>query len=67
MKMQLVAGRDWNKDMPTDASGGFIINEEAVKKFGWSDPAQCDWKNNSVGTAQCCIEKRKSYRSCKKF
>jgi putative ABC transport system permease protein len=40
MKMQVVAGRDFNKDMPTDKTEGFILNEEAVQKFGWSNAAQ---------------------------
>lgn len=35
MKMKIVAGRDFNKDMPTDKLQGFVVNEEAVKKFGW--------------------------------
>jgi putative ABC transport system permease protein len=39
MKMQLVAGRDFKQKMATDKSEGFIINEVAVKKFGWGDPA----------------------------
>jgi putative ABC transport system permease protein len=39
MKMQLVAGRDFSKDMPTDKTTGFILNEEAVKKFGWNSSA----------------------------
>lgn len=38
MKMEIMAGRDFSKDMPTDKSQGFIINEEAVKKFGWRSP-----------------------------
>ena len=29
MKMQMIAGRNFNKDMPTDKTQGFIINEEA--------------------------------------
>jgi putative ABC transport system permease protein len=40
MKMHLIAGRDFNRDMPTDKMAGFILNEQAVKKFGWKDPAQ---------------------------
>jgi putative ABC transport system permease protein len=40
MKMQIVAGRGLNNDMASDKTGGFIINEEAVKKFGWKDAAQ---------------------------
>lgn len=39
MKMKMVAGRDFNKDMPTDKLQGFVINEEAVKKFGWKNAA----------------------------
>jgi putative ABC transport system permease protein len=36
MKMQMAAGRDFSKEMPTDKTSGFILNEEAVKKFGWN-------------------------------
>ncbi len=39
MKMQMVAGRDFSKEMPTDKTTGFILNEEAVKKFGWNPSA----------------------------
>ncbi|MGZ3881649.1 MAG: FtsX-like permease family protein, partial [Flavisolibacter sp.] len=35
MGMQIVEGRDFNKDMPTDSSA-IIINETAVKLFGFS-------------------------------
>ena len=35
MKMKILAGRDFNPGMPTDKTEGFIINEEAVKKFGY--------------------------------
>jgi len=40
MKMKLLAGRDFSKDQPTDKLEGFVINEEAVKKLGWHDPAR---------------------------
>ena len=40
MKMQVVAGRDWNKEMPTDRTAGFVINEEAVRAFGWKEPRE---------------------------
>ena len=40
MQMQVIAGRSFSKDMPTDKTGGFIINEEAVKKMGWKNPAE---------------------------
>ena len=40
MKMKLLAGRSFAADQPTDKTEGFIINEEAVTKMGWKDPAQ---------------------------
>jgi len=40
MKMQVMAGRDFSKDMTTDKTAGFILNEEAVKRLGWNSPAQ---------------------------
>ena len=40
MKMQIIAGRNFNKDMPTDKTQGFIINEEAVKKLGWENSSE---------------------------
>jgi len=39
MKMKLIAGRNFAAVHPTDKTEGFILNEEAVKKFGWKDPA----------------------------
>jgi putative ABC transport system permease protein len=36
--LQLVAGRDFSKDLPTDVDEGFIINETAVKEFGFGTP-----------------------------
>ena len=39
MKMKVLAGRNFAPDHPTDKTEGFIINEEAVKKMGWKDPA----------------------------
>lgn len=36
--LQLVTGRDFSKDMPTDAEEGFIINETAVTEFGFESP-----------------------------
>lgn len=37
MKLTLVAGRDFSKDFPTD-SVGYIINEAALKRIGYTDP-----------------------------
>lgn len=38
MKMEIVSGRDFNENMPTDITGGAIVNEAVVKKMGWTDP-----------------------------
>jgi putative ABC transport system permease protein len=35
--LQLVKGRDFSKEMKTDASEAFIINEKAVKDFGFGN------------------------------
>ena len=36
--LQLIAGRDFSKDMSTDVREAFIINETAVREFGFSSP-----------------------------
>ncbi|HEX9654004.1 MAG TPA: FtsX-like permease family protein [bacterium] len=33
--MELAAGRDFSKDVTSDATEAFIVNEAAVKKLGW--------------------------------
>src|SRR6185503_908921 len=38
MGLQLVAGRDFSKQHPTDVEDAFIINETAVKEFGFETP-----------------------------
>jgi putative ABC transport system permease protein len=40
MKMKLLAGRGFASDHPTDKTEGFVVNQEAVKKMGWHDPAR---------------------------
>jgi len=35
--LRLVAGRGFSKEVPTDAKEAFIINEAAMRQFGWSD------------------------------
>jgi len=40
MGMELVAGRDFNRDIRTDADEGFIINETAVQTLGIADSPQ---------------------------
>jgi len=38
--LQLVAGRDFSKDMKTDADQAFIINEKAVRELGFGTAQQ---------------------------
>jgi putative ABC transport system permease protein len=40
MQIELVAGRDFRKDFPSDVKESFIVNEAAVKEFGWKTPKQ---------------------------
>jgi putative ABC transport system permease protein len=37
MKLKLLQGRDFSPDFPTDSTG-FLINETAMKRMGYSDP-----------------------------
>jgi len=37
MKFELIEGRNYSKDMGTDESEAFIVNEAAVKQFGWEE------------------------------
>ena len=39
LDIKLIAGRDFSKDIITDASESFILNKEAVKQLGWSNPS----------------------------
>ena len=39
MGLKIVKGRDFDKNMGTDAEEAVIINETAAKKFGWDDDA----------------------------
>lgn len=36
--LHIIAGRDFSRDMATDATEGFIINETAVKEWGFGSP-----------------------------
>ena len=37
-KMAIVAGRDFSRDFPSDAENAYLLNEEAVKRWGFKDP-----------------------------
>ena len=36
--MEIAAGRDFSRDYPSDAKGAYLINEEAVERWGFKDP-----------------------------
>jgi putative ABC transport system permease protein len=38
LRLQVVAGRDFSREHTTDAESGFIINETAVREFGFGIP-----------------------------
>jgi len=38
--LRIIAGRDFSRQMATDSSEAFIINETAVKEFGFGTPEQ---------------------------
>lgn len=38
MNLRLVEGRDFSRDMPTDATAAFIVNRAFVEEYGWTDP-----------------------------
>ena len=49
MGMHIIAGRDFSRDFPSDETKGFILNEAALKVFGFGSPEQAighglDWK-----------------------
>ncbi|UCE22505.1 MAG: FtsX-like permease family protein, partial [Candidatus Aminicenantes bacterium] len=45
----MVAGRAFQKEMKTDFMGAFLINEAAVKAFGWSSPEEALGKRLLTG------------------
>ncbi len=38
MQMKIIEGRDFMKSHPSDSTEAVIVNEAAVKKFGWKNP-----------------------------
>jgi putative ABC transport system permease protein len=38
--IEMVAGRNFQKEMSTDTAGAFLINEAALKAFGWKEPEE---------------------------
>lgn len=52
MKMPIVAGRDFSRSAGTDHLQAFIINESAVRAFGWNSPAEAIGKTFVRGDSQ---------------
>ncbi len=48
--MQLAAGRFFSKDIPTDTSQAVLVNEAAVRTFGWGKPSTAIGKKFGKGT-----------------
>jgi len=38
-QIEMVAGRNFSRDFPTDKTNGFVLNETAVRLLGWKNPA----------------------------
>jgi putative ABC transport system permease protein len=47
--IEMVAGRAFQKEIKTDFMGAFLINEAAVKAFGWSSPEEALGKRLKTG------------------
>lgn len=53
-QLNLIEGRGFSKGFPTDTDSAFIINEAAVKEFGWKSAigqnlkVSADWKKGTV-------------------
>jgi putative ABC transport system permease protein len=50
--MELAAGRNFSKEMPTDATSAFILNETAVREIGWESPQEAIGKEFIYGRTQ---------------
>ncbi len=50
--MELAAGRNFFREMPTDAANAFILNETAVKEIGWASPQDAIGKEFVYGMAE---------------
>lgn len=45
--LELVAGRSYSRDHPSDTLGGIVINEAAAKQYGYTNPADIIGKKYS--------------------
>jgi putative ABC transport system permease protein len=47
--IEMVAGRAFQKGMSTDIGGAFLVNEAALKAFGWASPEEALGKRLQTG------------------
>lgn len=47
--IEMVAGRAFQKEIRTDIQGAFLINEAAIKAFGWRSPEEAIGKRLQTG------------------
>jgi putative ABC transport system permease protein len=57
LKMQLIYGRNFSKEMATDKKEGFIVNEAFVRQVGWKNPIDqsiegLDHKGHVIGVVK---------------
>ena len=45
MKIPLVKGRNFSKDIKSDDTAAFLVNQAAVRAFGWKDPFSVELRN----------------------
>ena len=51
MGMHVTAGRAFSENLPTDATQAFMVNETAVRTFGWDEPLgkTITWDSEKLG------------------
>ena len=61
MDVDIVAGRDFSPEFPADSVNSVIVNEAAVKKFGWDEPIGKQIKLERVKTPMNVVGVVKDY------
>ena len=46
--LDLVGGRSYSRDFPSDSSKALVLNEAAAKEFGYKNPADSLAKNSPI-------------------
>jgi putative ABC transport system permease protein len=66
MGVEVVAGRPFSEQFPTDGANAFMVNEAAVRRFGWDEPVgkSVVWDDTKRGTV-IGVVKDFHYRSLK--